>query len=210
MAQKLKDDQRNKILEAAKQEFLEKGYKEASLRHIALKAHMTVGNLYRYFDSKEDLNDKICEPCLLAIESLLNKETNNQLSFFKDNIDFKMNEKEMLVVIDNIIDNIIDIFDKYPNEFLILMMDSDLNNSLKSWFSNLISILINNNYLVSEINKDKLSLMSNVYACSTIYGFRELLEHESNIDMLKILSKVYFRSYVFMLNSDIEKMINSI
>lgn len=210
MAQKLKDDQRNKILEAAKQEFLEKGYKEASLRHIALKAHMTVGNLYRYFDSKEDLNDKICEPCLLAIESLLNKETNNQLSFFKDNDSFKMNEKEMLIVIDNIIDNIVDIFDIYPNEFLILMMDSDLNNSLKTWFSNLISILINNNYSVSETNKDKLSLMSNVYACSTISGFRELLEHESNIDMLKILSKVYFRSYIFMLNSDIEKMINSI
>ena len=210
MAQILKDETRNKIIDAAKQEFLEKGYKEASLRHIALRAHMTVGNLYRYFDSKEDLNNKICEPCLLEIESLLNKGTNNQLSFFKDNEDFKMDEKEMLVVIDKIINNMIDVFDKYPNEFLILMMDSNLNFTLKSWFSNLISILINNNYKVNKNMYDKLKSMSDVYACSTIAGFKELLMNEKDISTLKILSKIYFRSYVFMLNSDIEKMIKSI
>ena len=49
MAQVLKEAQRDKILEAAKQELLHYGYKEASMRRIAAQAEMTVGNLYRYF-----------------------------------------------------------------------------------------------------------------------------------------------------------------
>ena len=77
MAQILKEEVRNKIIEASKKELLEKGYENASLRKIALDSGVTVGNLYRYFDNKEDLINKICEPCLLKIEELIKEETNN-------------------------------------------------------------------------------------------------------------------------------------
>ena len=43
------------ILSAAMQEFLEKGYKSASLRNIVKTAGVTTGALYGYYDSKEDL-----------------------------------------------------------------------------------------------------------------------------------------------------------
>lgn len=45
----------NLIFSAAMQEFLEKGFKSASLRNIVKIAGVTTGALYGYFNSKEDL-----------------------------------------------------------------------------------------------------------------------------------------------------------
>lgn len=45
----------NLILTAAMQEFLERGFKSASLRNIVKTAGVTTGAFYGYYDSKEDL-----------------------------------------------------------------------------------------------------------------------------------------------------------
>ena len=45
----------NLILSAAMQEFLEKGFKSASLRNIVKIAGVTTGAFYGYYHSKEDL-----------------------------------------------------------------------------------------------------------------------------------------------------------
>ena len=57
--QTLKDDVRERIVDSAKAEFLEKGIDKASMRDIAAGSNMTVGNLYRYFKNKEELNSFI-------------------------------------------------------------------------------------------------------------------------------------------------------
>lgn len=44
---------------AAKAEFLEKGYKSASLRNIVKTAGVTTGAFYGYYDSKEELFDAL-------------------------------------------------------------------------------------------------------------------------------------------------------
>ena len=59
MAQVLKEEVRSRIIASAKKELLKKGYKDASMREIAKGADLTVGNLYRYFDSKEELVNTI-------------------------------------------------------------------------------------------------------------------------------------------------------
>ena len=43
------------IHNAAKAEFMEKGFREASLRNIAKSAGVTTGALYGYYGSKEEL-----------------------------------------------------------------------------------------------------------------------------------------------------------
>ncbi|HBW34050.1 TetR/AcrR family transcriptional regulator [Desulfosporosinus sp. BICA1-9] len=54
-----KDELRETILVESEKEFFEKGYRNASLRQIAKRAGMTIGNLYHYFDSKEALFDEL-------------------------------------------------------------------------------------------------------------------------------------------------------
>lgn len=44
-----------KLVEAAKEEFLENGYEKASLRNICKKAGVTTGALYFFYKNKEDL-----------------------------------------------------------------------------------------------------------------------------------------------------------
>ena len=51
------------LLEAGKQEFLEKGFQGVSMRGIASRLSVTTGALYRYYTDKESLFDVLEIPC---------------------------------------------------------------------------------------------------------------------------------------------------
>ncbi len=57
--QKLKPEVREKILANALIIFYKKGFENTTMRRIAAKSHMTVGNIYRYFKNKEVLFDEV-------------------------------------------------------------------------------------------------------------------------------------------------------
>lgn len=57
-----KDEVRNNIIREALKEFVEKGYQGASIRSIAKNSSTSVGNIYKYFNSKEDLFEDIIGP----------------------------------------------------------------------------------------------------------------------------------------------------
>ena len=59
MAQVLKEEVRNRILEAAEQVFYEKDYRGAKLTEIAKKADIPVALIYTYFKNKEVLFDAV-------------------------------------------------------------------------------------------------------------------------------------------------------
>ena len=44
-----------KILPAAKEEFLEKGFEQASMREIASRAGISAAGIYRHFKDKEEI-----------------------------------------------------------------------------------------------------------------------------------------------------------
>lgn len=56
---KKQNNKLDNILNAAKAEFLEKGFRGASLRNIVKNANVTTGAFYGYFKSKEDLFDAL-------------------------------------------------------------------------------------------------------------------------------------------------------
>ncbi|MCF8069096.1 MAG: TetR/AcrR family transcriptional regulator [Desulfobacterales bacterium] len=61
------------ILEAAKTVFMEKGYKNATLRKIALKAQITTGAIYVYFSGKDELYAEVCKQIFHLMNSYLDK-----------------------------------------------------------------------------------------------------------------------------------------
>lgn len=75
----------SKLLDSAKQEFLEKGYMKASLRTICKNAGVTTGALYFFFQDKEDLLKQLVEESLqgltAVIQSHLSEELNMDVSF---------------------------------------------------------------------------------------------------------------------------------
>ena len=60
----LKGDIQEGILKAAEEVFLEKGYKDASMREIASRAGVTVSNIYHYFTNKDEIFRTILKPVL--------------------------------------------------------------------------------------------------------------------------------------------------
>ncbi|HHV12296.1 MAG TPA: TetR/AcrR family transcriptional regulator [Clostridiales bacterium] len=67
-----------KILESAKEEFLQKGFANASLREICQKAGVTTGALYKRFSGKEELFAAVLEPTIRDINALVEAvEKNN-------------------------------------------------------------------------------------------------------------------------------------
>lgn len=63
-----KTETHERILPAAKEEFLEKGFEQASMRSIAAKAGMSAAGLYRHFADKEALFAALVEPAMAACE----------------------------------------------------------------------------------------------------------------------------------------------
>ncbi len=74
-----KDTRINSVLEAAINEFIEKGYENASMDAIAARAGLTKGGLYYHFKSKDDVlikaNERFMEPISKMINDALNAPT---------------------------------------------------------------------------------------------------------------------------------------
>lgn len=62
---------RNKLLESARKEFMEKGYMKASLRTICKNAGVTTGALYFFFQDKEDLFESIAKETINNIWQIM-------------------------------------------------------------------------------------------------------------------------------------------
>ena len=53
------------ILKVAKEEFITKGYNNASLREIASKCHISATAIYRHFKDKEEIFDAVVNPLIV-------------------------------------------------------------------------------------------------------------------------------------------------
>ena len=69
--QTLKSDIRIRILSAAKEQFVQRGYLKTSMREIADAVDVGVGNLYNYFENKDELFCVILRPVSDALERML-------------------------------------------------------------------------------------------------------------------------------------------
>lgn len=110
----LKEEVRNNILKAATCEFKENGFKNSSMRNIAKRSGMTVGNLYRYFKNKEDLFYTIVNPTFNRMKEAINDE---KISLYgRDGKNY---------IAEQVTRRIAEIHDKYRDELLIIINGSE-------------------------------------------------------------------------------------
>ena len=205
MAQVLKDEARFAIIKAAKQEFLEKGYKGASMRSIAAKANMTVGNLYRYYKNKEDINLSIVTPTFKEIDSALKNLTKNNVSMETRVFNLKPDTNQLKDTLDDFADRLVDIYFAHKIEFNILMLHSRLSEEMTSWFSEMINSMISQSFVMEGMNKDR-DVLARAYAESIFKGIQVIFrDADSQAPVLKVLLKTYLRSVLYMLDTDIRK-----
>ena len=160
MAQILKEHIRQEILLAAKQEFLHHGIHNSSMREIAKKADVTVGNVYRYYKNKEALADAIINPTL----ELMNRAIFFQIQESKYTLK-SMSKGERYAFFDQKIlqlsDGFLEVFSQHTEECLILLNHQRFYQSLVNWLNELISSLIQEWVMDSEllVHVDELCAM---------------------------------------------------
>jgi AcrR family transcriptional regulator len=73
-----KQERIERILNAARKLFLEKGYHGATMRDIALDAELSTGAIYVYFSGKDEIYEKVCEEAFMVVIGLIEKATCSQ------------------------------------------------------------------------------------------------------------------------------------
>ena len=142
--QYLKDEVRNNIIEEALKEFRQLGYKGASIRSIAKKSNTSVGNMYKYFPSKEDL-----------YENLIGTVYYRLIDYIKQFDEVELNDKAEHIFYE-LMEKVMEIFNENSTEIAIL-----LNKSEGSKYENCKSTFIDFvTKIVAEKMKYELSLES--------------------------------------------------
>lgn len=111
--QTLKDEVKNSILSAAIAEFDEKGFRDASMRHIAKKAGVTAGNIYRYFQNKNELFEDLMGPVSRKMMEMVYDETYSDIAIGN------------LQGIDEIMEKTMRLCKEHSTELLILIYKSE-------------------------------------------------------------------------------------
>ncbi len=196
MAQVLKDELRKKILVAAKNEFSKKGITNSSMREIAQKAQTPVGNVYKYFENKQDLVNTVLSPLLtkldsynfklLSDKSFLNREVINEFLF-------------------NWVDGIVELQSTFQAEMNIIVNDEQINCDYQKKLIELITAVVFTTRKVNAENRESLQIISCIIAKSIFAGIREgvTLKCNSNIDKeeFRKIMHAYMRNVFFMVDN---------
>lgn len=123
-----------KILACAKQEFLEKGYSEASLRTIAAKADTTTGSIYSRFRDKEGLFDALVKP---AADGLIRIFLQIQETFHATKAEDQPKVLEQYTVsgMDGMLDYVYDHFEEFR-----LLLDASYGTRYQDFVEQLVDI----------------------------------------------------------------------
>lgn len=122
--QYLKDEVKNRIIAMAMEEFYDKGFLQASMRDISKNAGVAIGNVYRYFKSKEDMFNEIVGPAYQC--------------FFEMG---KIYKEEMcsVSIIEDVVTNIVGVMKEYKTQILI-MVDKSKGTKYEGFKEELIRI----------------------------------------------------------------------
>lgn len=78
---KLSEEKRNKIVDAAISEFSDYGYNSANINKIAQKAGVSIGSMYKYFNNKQDLYLSVINLSVEKLKTVLNDIINDNDDF---------------------------------------------------------------------------------------------------------------------------------
>jgi AcrR family transcriptional regulator len=133
--QVLKEEVKEKIKKAATYEFEKNGYQKTSMRSIALRTKLTVGNLYHYFKNKDDLFNVIIQPAFQKIYQFI-----DEFARVKESGLFEKKQKDNFIK--TFEESLIRIYIQHRAELVIL-----LNGSKGSQMGNAREQII---YLIAE------------------------------------------------------------
>ncbi len=178
------------IKRAGKKEFLEKGFKSASLRQIVKNASVTTGAFYGYFSSKEALFASIVEPHAAAV---MGKFITAQTNFSE--LPNEEQPNRMGTESADCINWMIDYMYEHYDEFKILICCSD-GTPYENFIDTMVDVEVEYTFRYIEVLKslgrgvpDIDRDLSHMIASGMFDGIFEVLRHNMPKERAKIFIK---------------------
>ena len=192
----------DRILTCAKKEFLEKGYKGASLRVIAKEANTSTGSIYTLFKDKDGLFCAIVNPLLLKIKEMAN-EIQNQF----DQMDAKTQEEKMAEFSVDSHGELLDFIYDHEEEF-ILLLNCSQGSSAENFIDSLIELeeLSTIHYLetignVKALENPMTRQFIRFLSTSYIYGLFEPLQQHMSCEKAHEFDSLFTKYHSFGFNA---------
>lgn len=194
---------RELILEVAKKEFLEKGFKNASLRNICKTAGVSTGAVYGYFKDKDSIFTALVSDAMYGIKELINKiEGEEAGSNIADLFGTRKDIENLVIMHNEYIDYIYDNFE----EFKLLIVCSG-GSSVETFIEDLAKYIGSIDILRIDILKEK-GIFIDDFVIHMIVKFYitsicELVEHniprEDAVKYISTLSTFFFAGWAELL-----------
>ncbi|SET34443.1 transcriptional regulator, TetR family [Natronincola peptidivorans] len=181
--QVLKDEIRSRIIEAATEEFLAFGFQLTSTRKIISKAKISKGNLYNYFNSKEELFYTITSPVYDYLNSTMEKT-----------FDHGETEKFNPIAIHTLAVTLGEMLSHYQKQFIILMTKSEgtkYANFKDQLIDKLSEHFLNSNR--SSNNNEELDLLMKIVAANFIGALIEIAKEYKDREWAMNNVELYFK-----------------
>lgn len=194
--QVLKEEVRQKIKKAAISEFEENGYQKTSMRSIALNAGVTVGNLYRYFENKDDLFNMIIQPAFQEIYKFIDEFAR----FKKSKLSEEKQKEDFIKMFE---ESLIRIYIQHRSE-LVILLNGSKGSQMENAREQIISLIAGRikKEAFPRIKKKRIAteddFLAQVLATSFIEGISLVLnkykDKEKTKELFTQFSHIYFRN----------------
>jgi AcrR family transcriptional regulator len=200
MAQILKPELKEAIIQSARNEFYSHGFEGASMRNIAKAAHMTVGNLYRYFENKEDLADALLSSTIEKIDRIITGEINNLPS----NNSFEQGRSaEFDARIRRLSMGFAQLFETERKEFMTLIRHQRMADQVVASIKKIITVMVERWFSQVDLFDRRTDMITSMLANSIFCGLVRLFEDslQSNQEEIEWMIMTYLNLFTLMISA---------
>ncbi len=168
-------EKRKLLIEAAKKEFLEKGYNKASLRNICAKAGMTTGALYFFFSNKEDLYASIVNPPIEELKRMIIEHYKEDSEFLANQNSLDMGNIDHSDIAEMIVKHIYKNYDSF-----ILLLSGSKEDALEKETDEFVELIEKSTVLMVKDSKYYTydPFMTHWMAHTTVDSVAHVIKHE--------------------------------
>lgn len=180
-----------KVRKAVKEEFLEKGYEDASIRSIGARAGMTSAGLYRHYADKEAMFNAMVEPLIESIKEWTVKHTSKKYNLLEDNV------SDDKLFGETFVDMVKEVILPRRDEFILLISRSagtryenfihDYVEDNQKEFMEAIRYLKEKGYQTAELGEEELHMLLSAYLTAC---FEPIIHDYDDKKVIKYLNTV--------------------
>ena len=183
-----------KILECSKQEFLQNGFKKASLRNIAAGAGLTTGAIYGYFKNKDAIFEALVNPVCGQLESMFTVLSQN---YYNDGGVSEINAQKSVTELRQIYSFIYENLDDFrllfccaesssKADYIHTMVDYEVDHTLAY-----LELVKKQKGLDFQIDRTTMHIISDSYINALLEPIRHNMDIDTAMKNVELLGRFY-------------------